>query len=307
MGKSIVQHRQLGIDGPEISCIGLGAWPISGGMGQVSENTAIEIIHTAIEHGITLIDTAQAYRASEEIIGKALKDGYRDRCFLATKVSRDYSRNGIKAALENSLRMLDVDYVDLYQIHGWNPKYPIEESMETMQLLQEQGKTRFIGVSNFNTNQMNKVLRTAKFESNQLRYNMFDREIESEDISFCEQLNIGILAHSSLAKGLLTGRYSPDFKFSADDERSNFHRFQGELFTRYLAVTEDLKQIAHQKGINLVQLAIAWILRLPAISCALVGAKNPDQVREHVIAADITFSDDELEYISNILKATPEA
>ena len=301
-----MQKRRLGKEGPEVSCIGFGAWPIGGGMGQVSENVAIEIVRTAIDHGITLLDTAQAYRTSEETIGKALKEGYRDRCFLATKVSGNYSRNGIITAMENSLKMLDVDYVDLYQIHGWNPEHSIEESMETMQLLQKQGKTRFIGVSNFDANQMNKAFQTAKFESNQPRYNMFDRGIESEDIDFCEQSGIGILAHSPLAKGLLTGRYKPGFRFPDDDERSNYHRFQGKLFTQYLTIAEDLKQIAHQKRINLVQLSIAWVLRLPAISCVLVGAKNPDQVREHIVAATIVFSNDELEMIDTILRSTPE-
>ena len=301
-----MQKRQLGKDGPDVSCIGFGAWPIGGGMGQVSEKAAIEIVRTAIDHGITLVDTAQAYRTSEEIIGKALKEGYRNRCFLATKVSGNYSQSGIITAMENSLKMLDVDYVDLYQIHGWNPEYPIEESMETMQLLQKQGKTRFIGVSNFNANQMSRALQTAKLESNQPRYNMFDREIELEDINFCEQSGIGILAHSPLAKGLLTGKYNPGFQFSADDERSNYHRFQGELFTQYLAIAEDLKQIADQKGVNLVQLSVAWTLRLPAISCVLVGAKTPDQVREHAVAASTILSNDELEMINKILASTPK-
>ena len=301
-----MQKRRLGNEGPEVSCIGFGAWPIGGGMGQVSEKAAIEIVRTAIDHGITLVDTAQAYRTSEEIIGKALKEGYRNRCFLATKVSGNYSQSGIITAMENSLKMLDVDYVDLYQIHGWNPEYPIEESMETMQLLQKQGKTRFIGVSNFNANQMSRALQTAKFESNQPRYNMFDREIELEDINFCEQSGIGILAHSPLAKGLLTGKYNPEFQFPTDDERSNYHRFQGELFTQYLAIAEDLKQIAHQKRINLVQLSVAWALRLPAISCVLVGAKTPDQVREHAVAASTILSNDELEMINKILASTPK-
>ena len=302
-----MQIRKLGAEGPEVSCIGFGAWPIGGGMGQVIENTAIKIVRTAIDHGITLIDTAQAYRTSEEIIGKSLKEGYRDRCFLATKASGNYSQRGIITAMENSLKMLGVDYVDLYQIHGWNPEYPIEESIETMRLLQKQGKTRFIGVSNFNAHQMSKALQTAKFTSCQPRYNMFDREIEREDIDFCKQFGIGILAHSPLAKGLLTGKYSPDFQFPADDERSNYHRFQGKLFTQYLAVADDLKQIAYQKGINLVQLSIAWALRLPAISCVLVGAKTPDQVRDHAVAATIILSNDELKMINKILASAPES
>ena len=302
-----MQIRQLGTEGPKISCIGFGAWPIGGGMGHVNPNTAIEIVRTAINHGITLIDTAQAYRNSEEIIGQALKDGYRDRCFLATKVSGDYSRQGITTAIENSLKMLGVDCVDLYQIHGWNSEYPIEESMEAMRLLQKQGKIRFIGVSNFKADQMNQALQTVHFTSSQPRYNMFDREIEREDIDFCQQFGIGILAHSPLAKGLLTGKYSPDFQFPSDDERSNYYRFQGKLFSQYLAAADELKKIAHQKGVTLVQLSIAWALRLPAISCVLVGAKTADQVREQAVAATITLSDDELKMISQILATAPES
>ncbi len=143
-----MNHRQLGKDGADIPVLGLGAWPIGGGMGNMDDRDCIDTVRTAIDSGITLLDTAQAYRTSEATLGRALKDGYRERCFLATKVSRQYSRGDIENAIENSLRNLDVDYVDLYQIHSWNPQYPIEESMETMARLQEQGKTRFIGVSN---------------------------------------------------------------------------------------------------------------------------------------------------------------
>ena len=117
---------------------------------------------------------------------------------------------------------------------------------------------------------------------------MFDREIEREDIDFCQQFGIGILAHSPLAKGLLTGKYSPDFQFPADDERSNYYRFQGKLFSQYLAAADKLKKIAHQK-VTLVQLSIAWALRLPAISCVLVGAKTADQAREQAVVNDSPY------------------
>jgi aryl-alcohol dehydrogenase-like predicted oxidoreductase len=181
-----MEYRTLCKNGPKISVLGLGAWPIGGGMGKVDENTAVSTIHAAIDNGITTIDTAQYYRKSESIIGKALKNGYRSRCFIATKASYNFSKKGIISAMENSLRALRTDYVDLYMIHNWNPKYPIEESMETMIRLREQGKTRYIGVSNFNKEEMKQVLNTARFESNQLRYNMFDRQIEQLVISFCE-------------------------------------------------------------------------------------------------------------------------
>ena len=300
-----MKYRQLGKNGADIPVIGLGAWPIGGGMGNMDDRNCIDTVRTAIDSGITLLDTAQAYRTSEATLGRALKDGYRERCFLATKVSRQYSRQDIENAIENSLRNLDVDCVDLYQIHSWNPQYPIEESMETMARLQEQGKTRFIGVSNFNAAQMQMAYDIAPFHSNQPRYNMFDRNIEAEDLDFCRQTGIGILAHSPLGKGLLTGKYTPGHAFSEDDERAGSPRFQGDLFARYLAVADELKSVAAEKNITMVQLAIAWLLRREEVTCVLVGAKDPDQVKEHVGAADVEFADDELERIEEILQDTP--
>jgi len=137
-----MEYRQLFTNGPKISVLALRAWPIGGGMGKIGEKTAISTIHAAIDNGITTIDTAQYYQTSESIIGKALKNGYRPGCFVATKASYDFSRNGIISAMENSLHALKTDYVDLYQIHKWDPAYHIDESMETLVRLREQGKTR---------------------------------------------------------------------------------------------------------------------------------------------------------------------
>lgn len=301
-----MQQRQLGKDGPLVSVLGLGAWPLGGGMGLVDEATAISTIHAAIDNGITLIDTAQAYRTSEVTLGKALQNGYRERCFLATKVSGDYSPAGIRSAIENSLRDLAVDYVDLYQIHSWKAEYPVEASMATMARLQEEGKIRYIGVSNYNAAQMAQALQSAPVQANQPRYNLFDRGIETEDIPFCARNGIGILAHSPLAKGLLTGKYRANHQFPADDERAKMPRFQGETFARYLAVTDRLQaEVARPKGLTMVQLAIAWQLRLPEITCVLVGAKNVQQVQEHLAAAAVDFSADELARIDQILVDAP--
>jgi len=235
-----MKNRTLGKDGPEIPVLGLGTWSIGGGMGTIDDETAIATVRSAIDGGMTLLDTAQAYRTSETVLGEALRDGYRQRCFLATKVSDDFSPDGIRSAMENSLTALQVDYVDLYQIHRWNPDYPVEASMETMVRLQDEGKTRFIGVSNYNAEQMAAALQCAPFNTNQLRYNMIDREIETEHTAFCEREGIGILVYSPLAKGLLTGRYEPGHQFAADDTRSGFPRFEGELFANYLAVATEL-------------------------------------------------------------------
>lgn len=300
-----MEYRQLGKDGPQVPVIGLGAWPIGGGMGAVDERNAIDTIHASIDNGITLIDTAQYYRTSEAIIGKALQNGWRDRCFIATKVSGKYSRTDIRTAIENSLRALKVDTVDLYQIHSWDPQYPVEESLDEMDKLRQEGKVRYLGVSNYNAEQMQRGLQIARFQSNQPRYNLFDREIEAEDIPFCEREGIGILAHSPLAKGLLAGKYTPSTTFPADDERANFPRFQGETFARYLGVAEKLKQIASDKGLTLVQLAIAWQLRLPAITCVLVGAKSPQQIADYTAAVGVTFTPEELTHIDMILQEAP--
>jgi aryl-alcohol dehydrogenase-like predicted oxidoreductase len=300
-----MELRELGKGGQKVSAIGFGAWPIGGGMGRVGEKTAVDTVRAAIDHGITLIDTAQYYKVSEALIGKALKGGYRQQCFLATKVSFDFSRKGIYRAMENSLKALQVDYVDLYQIHSWDPEYHIAESMETLADLKQEGKTRFIGVSNFSKIQMQQAWETAPFQSNQPVYNMIDRDIEAEDIPFCAEKGIGILAHSTLAKGLLTAKYKPDHRFPADDERSGFPRFQGEIFTRYLKLAERLDEVAGDKGISLLQLAIAWALRLPAISSVLVGAKNPAQIADYLEATTVVLKEEDLCRIDRILEDRP--
>ena len=300
-----MEYRQLGKNGPQVPVLGLGAWPIGGGMGQVGGQTAIATVRAAIDQGITLLDTAQAYRSSEGTLGQALKEGYRERCFLATKVSGDYSPEAIVAAMDNSLRQLQVEHVDLYQIHGWNPAYSIAASMEAMARLQEQGKTRYIGISNFNAAQMEQALRSVQFHSSQPRYNLIDRQIEAEDIPFCQRQGIGILAHSPLGKGLLTGRYRPGHRFADDDERAQFPRFQGETFARYVALADRLEEIAAARGLSLVQLSIAWILRLPALTCVLVGAKNPQQLSGHLGAVGVEFSPEELARIDAILEDAP--
>ena len=304
-----MEYRQLTRDGAKVSVIGLGTWPFGGGMGAIDDQRVISITRAAIDSGINLIDTAQVYGVSEARLGKALKDGYRDRCFLATKVWReqdnDYSPAAINAAMDDSLRKLDVDYVDLYQIHHPDPSFPIDQTMEALDRLREQGKTRYIGVSNFWVEHMEEALETTRIHTNQPRYNMLDRRVEAEVLPFCERNGIGIMAHSPLAKGLLTGRYRVGHKFPEDDERARLSRFRGEPFAHYVKVADQLKQIAADKSLSLIQLAVGWLLRLPSVSCVLVGAKHPDQVQEHLGAAGVTFTDDELDRIDTILENTP--
>ena len=202
--------------------------------------------------------------------------------------------------------MLETDHVDLYQIHRFDPKYPAEESMEAMARLQEEGKTRYIGVCNADAQQMGQALQVARFHSNQPRYNMFDRHIEGDDLSFCEREGIGIVVHSTLAKGLLAGKYGPEHTFPSDDMRSDSPKFQGEMLARFMAAADRLKEVALDKGLSLVQMSIAWVLRQLAITCVLVGAKNPSQVKEYVGGVGVTFSADELDRIEEILGEAPE-
>jgi aryl-alcohol dehydrogenase-like predicted oxidoreductase len=295
-----MEYRTLGDNGARVPVLGFGAWPIGGGLGRVDQREAIRTVRAAIDAGVTLLDTAEGYKTSESVIGEALRGGYREKCFLATKASFDFTAAGIRKALENSLRALRTDHVDLYQIHGWDPRVPVEASMEEMRRLQEHGKVRYIGVSNFLPEHMARAIEVCPVASNQVRYSLLFREIEAGTVDFCREHGIGIIVHSPLAKGLLTGHYRPESTFPPDDERSGFPDFQGNLFARHLQRASRLGEIARERGISLVQLAVAWTLRLPVVSCVLVGAKSSRQLAEHLGALGVTFTPAEENRIGEI-------
>ncbi len=297
-----MQYRCLGKNGPEIPVVGFGGWPIGEGMGQVDEKTALDTVRTALEKGLTLIDTAQYYQTSEERIGKVLKDGNREKCFLATKVSFDFSRDGVRKALEDSLRKLQTEYVDLYQVHFWDSTIPIEETLEAMTELQSEGKIKYIGVSNFRVDQLRQALEAAPVVSNQINYNLFLRTPEKELFPFCQEHGIGIMVHSTLAKGYLSGKYSRDHRFPPDDERSEFEQYQGETFHRYLDVVDALKEIAAERGWSLIELAIAWTLRQEGVTTALVGIKKPSHVDAPLKAGDRILSSEDIAKIHTVLE-----
>jgi aryl-alcohol dehydrogenase-like predicted oxidoreductase len=301
-----MQQRQLGHEGPLVPVIGFGAWPIGGGMGSVDEPQAIRTLHHAFERGVTLIDTAEAYRASEEIIGRALAQwsGPRERLFIATKVrSDDLSAKHIRVAVEHSLRVLGVETIDLIQAHGWDAHHPIAASMDAFQELVAEGKVRYIGVSNFDVPQMEAAWKCHPFQSLQPRYNLYDRHIESAILPYCERQQIGVLAHSPLDKGLLTMRYQPGHKFPPDDERSQMPRFQGEEFRRLAARGAVLNDWAQGHGHSLLELAIAWVLSHQAVTVCLCGAKSPQQVDDHVRASEWSLSAAECSEIEGLLEA----
>jgi aryl-alcohol dehydrogenase-like predicted oxidoreductase len=305
-----MQQRQLGRDGPPVPVIGFGAWPIGGGMGSVDDRDAIRTLHHAFEQGVTLIDTAEAYHTSEEVVGRALASwsGPRDRIFVATKVrGDDLSVAHIAEAAEQSLRRLGVETIDLLQAHSWDAAHPIDETMQAFEQLVRSGKVRYVGVSNFDVPQMEDAWRAVPFQTLQPRYSLLHREIEPDILPYCQRRGIGVLAHSPLAKGLLTGRYRSGHVFAADDERARMDRFQGEEFTRLLARTAPLGRWAQERGHTLLELAIAWVLSNPAVTVCLCGGKSPEQVDDHVRAANWHLSTDDRGEIERLLDSTTPA
>lgn len=294
-----MRSKKLGKYGPEVPVICLGAWPLGGGMGELSEKQVITTVHASLDCGITFIDTAEGYRSSESVLGKALV-GKRDKVFLATKLSGDHSLAHMNRAIENSLRALQTDYIDLYQLHGPRPETPIEQTIGGLLKLKEQGKIRYIGVSNFSKEQHAQALQFSHVDSSQPMYSLFVRTAGEDVLPFCLEHSIGVIVHSPLAKGLLTGKYTPDTKFPQDDERSWMAAFQGERFSSALTVAEKLKVWAEAKGHTMVHLAIAWTLANPAVTSCIVGAKTPEQVIHNAEAANWILTPDELLEIDQI-------
>jgi aryl-alcohol dehydrogenase-like predicted oxidoreductase len=275
-----MELRKLGDTGESISSIGLGTWQLAGMMGAVDRSQSTALIRKAIDSGITFVDCAEMYGDSEQLLGRALADGYRDRCFLATKVSRDFSGGGVKRALENSLKALKTDRIDLYQVHRYDPATPVEETLEAMAELQAKGLIRYCGVSNFNREQLQRARQVLSVVSDQINYNALNRSPESELLDYCRREKVAVIAHSSLAKGLLCGRYGPDHTFAPDDERASFPGYSGRLFARYLEVVGELQNVARDYGLDIVKAAIIWLLSREEVTSVLIGPKSISQLEE---------------------------
>jgi aryl-alcohol dehydrogenase-like predicted oxidoreductase len=286
-----------------VSAVGFGAWPIGGGMGEITEAQAVGTILHALERGVTFIDTAESYRTSQAIIGRALRDwaGGREGVFIATKVRGiDLSRAHIMEAAEESLRLLGIERIDLLQAHAWDAKHPVEESMRAFDDLVGAGKVHYVGVSNFDVPRMEAAWAVRRFQSLQPRYNLLDPDAEESILPYCLGRGIGVLAHSPLAKGLLTAKYRPGHAFPEDDERSRMPRFQGDSFARSVAAADRLGAWARERGRSLVELAIAWVLSHPAVTVCLCGAKSPEQVDEHVRASSWELTQAEREEVARL-------
>jgi aryl-alcohol dehydrogenase-like predicted oxidoreductase len=275
-----------------VSRVALGTWAIGGWMwGGSNESDAINAIHAALDYGINLIDTAPVYGfgRSEEIVGKALAiGGRRKRAFIATKVGLDWKdgqpfRNARKARIiaeaEESLRRLQTDVIDLYQVHWPDPHTPIAEVAEAMGELHNAGKIRAIGVSNFSPAQMDEFRKVAPLHAAQPPYNLFERAIEADVLPFCRDRNIALLAYGSLCRGLLSGSMSKSTRFTGDDLRKNDPKFIAPRFEQYLAAVERLDRFAHERfGRRVIHLAARWVLDRNEMNIALWGARRADHL-----------------------------
>jgi aryl-alcohol dehydrogenase-like predicted oxidoreductase len=274
------------------SRIALGTWAIGGWMwGGSDENDAIRTIHAALDSGINLIDTAPVYGFghSEEIVGKALAMGSRRKhALIATKVGLDWKdgrpfRNTSKARIakeiEDSLRRLKTDVIDLYQVHWPDPNTPIAEVADAMGALHRAGKIRAVGVSNFSPAQMDEFRKVAPLHTAQPPYNLFERAIEDDVLPYCRKASIAVLAYGSLCRGLLSGRMSASPRFGGDDLRKTDPKFLPPRFEQYLAAVEQLDRLAKERfGKRVIHLAARWVLDRNKMNIALWGARRADQL-----------------------------
>lgn len=319
-----MNKQRLGNSDLEITPIGFGAWAIGGGdwqfgWGEQDDADSIEAIERAVDLGINWIDTAAVYGLgrSEEVVARALKNiGSLNRPYVFTKcslvwdenrqVSHSLKRESIRREIEGSLRRLETDAIDLYQIHWaqFSPDAPddrIEESWQTLVELQKEGKTRYIGVSNFNAAQLERIGKIAPVTSLQPPYSLLRRDIEGEILPYAEQHNIGVIVYSPMQSGLLTGKMTRERirDFPADDFRKNAKEFQDPNLTRNLALAEKLKEIGARHEVTAGAAAIAWTLHNKAVTGAIVGARRADQVDETVKAGDFRLLPEEIEEIEN--------
>ncbi len=274
-----------------VSRIAIGTWAIGGWMwGGAEERQSIATLDAALDHGITVIDTAPVYGfgTAEEVVGKALaRSGRRADVVIATKAGldwrggrpfRDASRRRIAREVEESLRRLRTDYIDIYQIHWPDPQVPIEETAEVMLDLHRQGKILAIGVSNFSVEQMARFRAVAPLHTSQPPFNLFERDFDAEGLPFCRDHDIATLGYGALCRGLLSGRMTADTVFEGDDLRRADPKFQPPRFAQYLAAVERLDRFAQENyGRRVIHLAVRWMLD-HGITIALWGARHPGQL-----------------------------
>ena len=320
-----MEKRAFGKTGMEITPIGFGSWAIGGSgwaaaWGPQDDEEAVGAIRRAVELGMNWIDTAAAYGLghSEELVARALEDvPESDRPYVFTKCSLVWDESGevhnvlrkdsVKRECEGSLRRLQTDVIDLYQIHWPRPKEDIEEGWSALAELKEEGKVRHIGVSNFDVSQMERAQGIAPVETLQPPYNMLNRGIEEEILPYCAERDLGVIVYSPMRSGLLTGKMTRERvqNLPSDDWRRKNSDFQEPRLSRNLELVELLEQIGKEHGRSPAEVAIAWTLRHPAVTAAIVGGRRPDQVDGIIGAAEFRLSEEELERIETFLEENP--
>ncbi len=310
-----MERVRFGTTDLEVSPIVLGTW-VTGGWawGGAEESTSIAALLRAFELGINFIDTAPVYGfgTSERIVGEAVRQwGHRDALVLATKcglewddrerISRNASPGRIRAEVDDSLARLGVDTIDLYQIHWPDPKTPFAESMEALVRLQEVGKIRWIGLSNFSVDQMEVCRRHGEVVSLQPPYNLFERESEKEILPYCARNGIATLVYGGLCRGLLTGKFTGEEHFPRGDLRRADPKFKPDRFKQYVKAVEDIRKIASGYGKTVAQFALRWALQQPGVTTVIAGARTPSQVEDNAGASGWRIAPEDLARVETVL------
>jgi aryl-alcohol dehydrogenase-like predicted oxidoreductase len=307
---------RLGRSNLRVSRIAFGAWELGGDWGATDESVALATIRHAADHGINFFDTAQGYGfgASEQLIAKGLAGRPRDQVVIATKgglrptpgggVERDASADWVRRGVDESLKALRTDYIDLYQIHWPDLKTPFAETAGALADLVAAGKVRHVGVSNFDAEQMQEFSASLQVETLQPPYHLFRREIEASVLPYTRAHDIGVLVYGPLAHGLLSGAMNADTTFAPGDWRAKSDVFKGELYRRNLRIVDALARFAElELGTTVSRLAVAWTLANPAVHVAIVGTRNPRHIDDAIAAADLKLDQQALRRIDEIVSA----
>lgn len=310
-----MKKTRLGRSDLLVSRIAFGTWQLGGDWGPTDDEEAVAAIRRAAENGVTLFDTAQGYGfgASERLLTEALRGLPREGFVIATKgglrptdsgVTRDASAAWIRTGVEESLRALETDHIDLFQIHWPDPVTPFDETAEALAKLVADGKILHVGVSNFDADQIEAFSATLPVETLQPPYHMFRREIEDELLPYAAAHDIGVLVYGPLAHGLLTAKLQASSRFAPGDWRAKSPVFRSEAFRRNLSVVAELDEFSRRElGITLAQTAVAYTLANPAVQVAIVGTRNPNHVDEALAAADVDLDADAMDRINEILRS----
>ncbi len=319
-----MKTRKLGRSDLHFSVVGLGTWAMGGGewafgWGPQEEAESIGAILAAAAAGVNWVDTAAVYGfgIAEETVGKALRQ-IREPMLVATKCGLAWDdqgriegrlrRESVLAECDASLRRLGVDVIDLYQIHWPRDEAALEEGWDAISTLIEQGKVRYAGVSNFSVDQMKRVQALAPIASLQPPYHLLQRDIETEILPFCREHDIGVIAYSPMARGLLTGKVTPAWVAALDDSDHRKHdpAFQSPQLEENLKKVESVVAIADRLGCRPAHVAVAWVLHRPEITAAIVGGRSAGQARENALAAEVTLSDADLAELDGVFAPSAE-